>query len=217
MKSFLLRIRSYARNHAAYFAVCAPFDHPDYWNLVRAERWTATLPLTLPLAAVVHLIHLDRRTLQLQAVLGQETPNLAEHAPRGFVSDACFPLNLLCGDSAASRTHEVHRVEPSLEGSSGLLKHGASERLDVITAGLAGIRCAASHAMVFLLGTALLAEGYAIRPALLFDVLKAGVVVRKLGVKIRDGVSQFLGDTLFGLHARPHYVSLAEALLVVKG
>jgi hypothetical protein len=67
---------------------------------------------------------------------------------------------------------------------------------------------------MLLLDAALLAFGDAIRPTLLFDVLKAGVIIRELAVKIRDGVAQLFGDALFGLHGS---YRLPEALLVVKG
>src|SRR4051812_17343270 len=61
----------------------------------------------------------------IASLFGEQRANLTEHSPRGFVSDASFPLNLLCGDSATSRTHEVHGVEPSLERGSGFLKYSS--------------------------------------------------------------------------------------------
>jgi hypothetical protein len=119
---------------------------------------------------VVHLIHLNRRSLQLQT-FGQKTPNLAEHAPRCFVGDARFALNLLCGDTAARRTHKVHGIEPSLERGARLLKDGAHERIDVIPTGLAGIRGAIAHAVMLSLFAALLALRHSPGIPLLFDVL----------------------------------------------
>src|SRR5437867_5717088 len=104
VKSFLGCVRSHASDDPANASRSAALCHSYDRNLVTPERWTALPALPLSLSAVVHLIHLHRRTLQLQTILGQETPNLPEHAPRGFVGDASFPLNLLRGDSAASRT-----------------------------------------------------------------------------------------------------------------
>src|SRR5438874_999575 len=200
VNGFPLSVRSNASHYAAYAPVLAAFHHANDRNLVAPERWPSALADSLPLAAVVHLIHLNRRTLQLQTVLGQETPNLAEHAPRGFIGDASFPLNLLRGNTATSGTHEVHRIEPSLERSSGLLKNGASERIHVIPAMVTSESGTTRHAIVLALDTALLALSHTVRPALFLDVFKARIIARKLSVKIRHGVAKFLRDALLGFH-----------------
>jgi len=49
---------------------------------------------------------------------------------------------------------------------------------------VAGVRRAASHAVMLTLNAALLALGDPIRPALLLDVFEAGIVTRKFAVKI---------------------------------
>ena len=49
---------------------------------------------------------------------------------------------------------------------------------------VAGVRCAASHSVMLALDAALLAPGDPIRPAQLFDVFEAGVIIRKFAVKI---------------------------------
>src|SRR6266436_10034758 len=200
VQSRLLRVRRYARYYAAHATVLRAFHHSDNCNLVAAIGRPSAPSLSLSLPAVVHLVHLHRRTLQLQTVLGQETPNLAEHAPRCFVGDASFPLNLLCGDAATSGTHEVHRVEPQLERGSGLLKHSASERVDMVSADLASIGGTTTHPMMLALYAALLAFGDSIRPTLLFDIFKAGVIIRKLSVELAHCVAKFLRDGLFGFH-----------------
>src|SRR6266581_3695824 len=140
-----------------------------------------------------------------------------DHAPRGLIGDASFPLNLLRGDTATSGTHEVHGVEPSLEKSSGFLEHGPRQRIDVIPAVVAGIGGTARHTIMLPLDAALPALGYAIRPALLFNVLKAGIVVRKLGVKVRDGVAQLSGDALLRLHGLPHCLKPTRILTCRQG
>src|SRR5437899_12758362 len=91
VKSFLCSIGSHASYGAANVSRSASLCHPHNSNLVASVGWTTLPALMPPLSAVVHLIHLNRRTLQFQTVLGQETPNLAEHAPRCFISDACLP------------------------------------------------------------------------------------------------------------------------------
>src|SRR6266404_2736267 len=169
-------IGSNTRHDAANASRSAALGHSDDRNLVTSVGRTPLPALPPSLPAVVHLIHLNRRTLQLQTILGQETPNLAEHAPRCFVSDASFPLNLLCGDTTASRTHEVHRVKPQPQRSGSFLKDCSGQRIDMIPAHLAGVRSALAHAVMLALDATLLAVRDAVRPALLFDVLKAGVI-----------------------------------------
>src|SRR6266581_4252759 len=105
MKSFLLRVRRNASHDAAIVSRSAALYHAHDCNLVASRRWTPTLPHPLSLSAVIHLIHLNRRTLQLHPLFREERANLAEHAPSGFVGDASFALNLLRGDAATSRTH----------------------------------------------------------------------------------------------------------------
>src|SRR6266699_2550770 len=217
MKSVPCRVRSYTRHNPANALLCVPFRHAHDRNFVAPQRRTPTLPHPLSFPPVVHFVHLNRRALQLQTVLGQETPNLAEHAPRGLIGDASFPLNLLRGDTATSGTHEVHGVEPSLEKSSGFLEHGPRQRIDVIPAVVAGIGGTARHTIMLPLDAALPALGYAIRPALLVNVLKAGIVVRKLGVKVRDGVAQLSGDALLRLHGLPHCLKPTRILTCRQG
>src|SRR5882724_2507789 len=200
VKGFLCGIGSHASYDAANARWSAALGHPDNCNLVASVRGTP-LPALMPtLSAVVHLIHLNRRTLQLQTVLGQKTPNLAEHAPRCFVGDASFPLNLLCGDTAASRAHEVHGIKPQSKRGGSFLKDCSGQRIDVIAAMVARIGGAVAHAVVLALDAALLALSDATRPALLFDVFQTRIIVGKLAIKIRDGVAKFFGDALFGLH-----------------
>src|SRR5438045_5950766 len=118
---------------------------PSYdCDLVAAVGWPSLSALPSPLSAVVHLVHLHRRTLQLHPLFGEERANLPEHAPCGLVGDASLPLNLFRGDAATSGTHEVHRVEPSLERSSGLLEDGSGQRVNVVAAMVTGIDGAAS-------------------------------------------------------------------------
>ena len=65
-------------------------------------------------AADVRLVDLDL-TAERAAVFGQHLADLAEHPPRRLVGDAEFALELLRGDAAARRGHEVDRVEPEAE------------------------------------------------------------------------------------------------------
>lgn len=180
--------------YATGFTFVAALNHANNWSFVIAPAISSAM------AAMKHLIHLHRRTLQLQTLIGQQSPNLAKHAPRCFVGDASLALNLLCGDSAASGTHEIHRIEPSLERSSALLKHGASERINVIAARLASVCCAIPHAMMLGFFGALLALRHTIRPALFFDEFKTRAIMWKVVIEITHGIAQLFGNTLFDFH-----------------
>jgi hypothetical protein len=192
-KSLLLDIRRNASHNAADALFIAALDHADNGHHVFAPEVSTSS------TTVEGFIHLDRRALQLQT-FSQEQANLLEHAPRGFVGNASFALNLLCGDAAASRTHEVHGIKPSLERSSGLLKDCASERVDVVPARLAGIGGAIAHAMMLAVSKAFHAPANTVRPALFFDVLKARAIMREFVIEIPHRVAQLFGNTLFRLH-----------------
>lgn len=213
VKGFTLRVVSYASDHAARALRSAALDHSDDGYLMALERWPSLSALSPSLSAVVHLIHLHRRALQLHIALRKQRANLPENAPRGFVGNASLALNLLGGNSTPGRAHEIHRVKPSLERSSGLLKDGSREGVNLGTAMVAAISGAALDSVVLALHATLRALSHAPRPALLRDVLKAGVIVRKLFVEVSNGISQFLRDALFGFHAQ----SIPNGLRVVKG
>ena len=138
----------------------------------------------------IGFIHLDCG-LDLE-VLRQKRADLLEHAPRGFVSDAGFALDLLGGDAAAGRTHQVHRVEPRSQRRGCLFQNRSGQWVDVPAASFAGISRTPRNAMMLLIRFARLAVRDAIRPALFFDVLKTGVVVRKLAVEVLEAIPQVL-------------------------
>ena len=87
----------------------------------------------------VSLVDLDR-TAERPVFLEQDT-NLFEHAPRGFVGDASLALDLLSGDPATSRSHQVDGMEPRLERRAGdLWKIVSRRRVNVMAAMVAGVR-----------------------------------------------------------------------------
>jgi hypothetical protein len=150
---------------------------------------------------MVHLVCLNRLALQLHVGFGKQLANLMEDAPCGFVCDAGFALNLLRGDSAASRAHEIHGIEPSLERSGSFFENGPSQWVNLSPAVVAAIGGPAHNPMVFAFLAALLALCNPAGPTLLFHVLQAGVIVRKLAVKVPQGVAQLFGYALFDFHA----------------
>src|SRR5438046_989201 len=89
------------------------------------------LNILAPSTADISFVHLHRRSLQLHILREQHT-NLLKHAPRGFISDASLTLDLLCGDSATSGTHQVHCLKPSAKRSSAFLENSSGKRIDVM-------------------------------------------------------------------------------------
>lgn len=193
-KSRPAHIRCSQGNHAT-----AAFNHPDNGSLFLVAT-PRSADAILADAAVVGFVDLNRRTLQLYVRFREQFPNLMEHAPCSFVSDAAFPLNLFRGNSAPSRTHQVHGIEPSLERGSGLFKDGPGKRVNLSTAMIAAISGALLYPVVFAVLSTLGAIGDAAGPALLTQIGKAGVVCRKLFVEVPKGIAQFLRDALFGFH-----------------
>lgn len=149
----------------------------------------------------LHFIHLDRRTLQLQVAVRKQRTYLLENSPGSFVGNASLALNLLRGDFASCGTHEVHRIEPSLERSAGLLEDGSGQRIDVMAAELARICSAIAYTMVLGALVTLWAKRHALRKALFFDVFEASRICREFVIKVPNGVSQCFGNALFDFHA----------------
>ena len=173
---------------------------------------------------MVHLVHFDAATaFAAKAVaLRPEFTNLLEHAPRGFVGDSGLKLNLLCRNAATSASHQVHRMKPDSQCRAGLLEDRPGRRVDVIPARLTSVSRAALHAVVFARFLALVAHGYAAREALLFDLLKAGIVGWEIFFKLLESVAKFGGNGLSAIHGKkwfaicsPCYISAAS--LYVRG
>src|SRR5438270_693829 len=106
-----------------------PFHDADNALLWRISRGTPTLPAALALRAKIAFVHLHAISLQLH-IFSEKRPNLPEHTPCSLVSDAGFPLNLLCGNSAASGTHEVHRLKPDAQRRGAFLEDGSGQRIN---------------------------------------------------------------------------------------
>src|SRR6266404_3650203 len=76
VKSFLGRIGRDASDDAAIVSRSAALDHANNGYFMAPERWPSLSALPTPLSAVVHLIHLNRRTLQLHSIFGEQGANL---------------------------------------------------------------------------------------------------------------------------------------------
>src|SRR5205085_9930809 len=137
--------------------------------------------------------HLHAVSLQLQ-ILREKCANLLKHAPRCFIRHACFPLDLLCGDSAACRRHQVHGIKPETKRRAGLLENGSCHWRDHAAAIIASVCRTTANPMVLALCLALLTVPDAAWKPLFFEKFKAGVIVWKLRVEIVYRVSQVLRD-----------------------
>ena len=208
MQGGLLGVSGYARNDAATLAL----NHSHDWSFGLVNHVAA-----FGAPANIHFVDFHRRSLQLQ-ILRQQSTNLPEYAPRGFVGDASLALDLLCGDSATGRTHEVHSLKPDSQRSAGLLKDGSRQRVHVMPAVIAGIRSATSHA-VMLADRARAIAGvtlrHAARKAHFHHACKASIVGREVLIELTSVVSEFfrngLSDAVHGKNSMPF------VLLVVKG
>lgn len=180
---------------------------------------TSTWPSPVAFALSTHVCFIHFNAMAAFAAKGEafghQRANLFEHAPCGFIRDSGFPLNLLCRDTATGRSHLEHCMEPSTQSRSAFLKDRSGQRVNVVAAIVASVSSAPRDAMVFAIHAAFIAKSYSVRPALLFDELKANVIGRKFAVKVLNRVSQVLWDVLFRLG---HDIkSMSNLLLVVKG
>src|SRR5882672_111053 len=106
-------VGSHACNDFCY-NLAAALNEANNGNLSLIAAHRSANPV-LALTTEIGFVNLYRRSLQLQITLRQERANLLEHAPSSLVGNSSLALNLLCGDAATCRTHEIHRVEPSAE------------------------------------------------------------------------------------------------------
>jgi hypothetical protein len=188
-------------------------NHGDNGNLCFvATHWTASAVLAV--STVVSFVHLHRWSLQLQVALRKKRAHLPEDAPCSLVGNASLALNLLCGDTTTGRTHQEDCIEPSLEWSSSFLKYGSRKRINLCAAMIAAKGGTALDAIVLALDAALRALGDASRPSLFHYVIEAGIIIRKLAIKVPNGIAEFFRNTLFDSH---NAGSLTGGVRVVKG
>ena len=148
-------------------------------------------------------VNLDAVSLQLH-ILGKQCANLAKHTPSCFVGNSRFPLNLFCRDSAARRSHQVHRVEPQPQGRRGLLKDRSRHWGDHASAVVASVGRASSNAVMLPFLSALLAVRNASRHPSFLQILKTGVIGREHVVKVLDSKPQLFWNALFNAGCPAH-------------
>ena len=105
-------------------------------------------------------------------------------------------------------------MEPGSQRRARLFEDRPGQWVDVIPARLTSISRAPMDAIVLAGFVALLTLSYAAGEALFFDLLKAGIVRRKVLVELLKGVAEFNGNALARFHGKN---SMPFVLLVVKG
>jgi hypothetical protein len=125
----------------------------------------------------------------LHVSLGQQRANLAEHPPSGFISDSGFALNLLCRNTATSRSHEIHGVVPEPQRRAAVLEDRPGHRRNLCKAFIATVHGATLDTMMLTVLFARFAVRNTARKTLFSEMLKAGIIGRKLTVEIIYRVS----------------------------
>jgi hypothetical protein len=148
---------------------------------------------------------------EIADTLFEQRADLIEHAPRGLVGNAKFPLKLLRGDSASGACHQVDRVEPQMQRRGRFVVDRSRRRVQVITARGARPRLPLLLGRVTMkhpLGVALRTMGVRAirRKAVAPQLLKASLVVAELAHELHQRVARFRRRTarrrfaIFELH-----------------
>ena len=182
------------------------FNHPHHNGLADGSPTSVELlrlMLVGFLPADVSFVNLYLSEQGGAVLLGHQLADLGEHPPSRLVGDTGFPLQLLGGYAGPGRGHEEHRVEPSPQGSGGLVKDGVCRGGDVVAAELTGVDLAPRDPVVVRNLLALLASNTG-RPSCVLEEVQAGILVWKLLLEV-------LYCVLF------HATSLSEKVRDVKG
>jgi hypothetical protein len=135
---------------------------------------------------------------RIAAVFIKARANEPEHTPCSLISDTRFSLNLLCGDAATGRGHEIDSIKPGGESSSGFVKDCLRSRMDMITAFLTAKRAARTHEVMFRDFPANFATN-APRPPIAFEPEKTSGIIGEFLAKIIDGVFLHVFFAIFHL------------------
>src|SRR5713101_1362079 len=164
------------------------FDHSNNRSLFLVATHAATGTL-FAATAVIHLINFylwltATATKFSRLIFVQHGANLFKHAPCGLVSNTCLPLNLLCRDTAPSRSHEIGRVEPCGKRGGRLVEDRASGRVNVMTAIVARIRWTADYTVMLRFLLALVTKYRAFWIETAKQPLKTDRISRELAVEV---------------------------------
>lgn len=118
-------------------------------------------------------------------IFAKAMANFFAHAPRRFISNARFALDLLGRYAAARLRHEINHIEPERQWGAGLLKDSACHRRNLVSAIVARV----GFAFCYLVEQRVLFALRAINPLRIFllaNVIKARVIVRENLLKVLD-------------------------------
>src|ERR1019366_1620972 len=91
------------------------------------------------ITAHIRLINFDVALEHFKAIgLDHQLADLLTHAPCRFVGHAKRPFQFLAAYAVARRDKQIDRIEPNLERRTGILKDGASGRVNVVATVSAG-------------------------------------------------------------------------------
>lgn len=172
-------------------------------------------------AAKIRLIDFHARAIlatnRIRFVIRKHRTNLFKHAPCGLVSHARLALNLFRGNAAASRSHEVDRIEPRREWGWRFVKNCLRRGMKVVAAVVARIGWATDNAMMFGFLPALVTERHPVWMEAAKQPLKAGHVIWKLFSEVVDCVGFHIRLAIVVWHGDYLQPSMPEMVPTVKG
>jgi hypothetical protein len=175
----------------------------------------------------VGFVHFDRLwPVKRFYIIGHEVvTDFLRDSVRGLVRHTKLALKLLRGYSATSACHQVHRIEPKVQGRRGLVKDGSRSRGQMLSASLTRpsltllrVLVAFEFALRFALRT--MRVDTVIRVPITPQKLKTGVVVWKLAHKLHErilGLGRFRSFRLFSIDWRHSETMLHESAYSVTG
>jgi hypothetical protein len=163
--------------------LAVPFHSADYLCLALCPTTT----LASSHSTDIGLVNLYL-TAELAVILVKQFAYLREHSPSRLVGDSCFTLDLLGGNPASGGRHNEYGVEPGSERGLGLVEYRVGCGGHLSPAEVAGIDLAPRYAVVRGHFLALLAV-YAVWKANVLDMLKTGVLIGELLVKVLYGIA----------------------------
>src|SRR5258708_24077787 len=167
----------------------ATLNHSEDWLIVRVASRSAFYASLAATSATTDIgfVHFNWRwPFKGFYVFGHEfVPDFLRDAVRGLVGNTKLALKLLRGYPAASACHQIHRIEPKVQGRRRLVKDGSGSRGHVLSASLTR----PSLTLLRVLVTLKLTLDFALRTGRADTIIgvpltpqkvKAGVVVREL-------------------------------------
>jgi hypothetical protein len=201
-KGMSLNIGDYGGGYRALPLYCT-----DYDRLTRSTTPTFTSLFSTDVSLVN--FHFPS---QMIVGIHKKSADLLKHTPRCLISNTRLTLNLFGGDTTSGRRHTVDSLKPHSQWSSGLVEYCTSKRVNLITAIIAHIASPIGYFMVFSYLLALRTMN-TIRVAMVFNPLKASIVIRELGVKIFKSVGFHFRISAIFIYT----LIIKDSILVVKG